>query len=92
MIEEKHYVESMLKPLIGFQVVECVAATDEDGDVWPVIVLASLDGKEIVVQLEIARDGEGNGPGAVLMSRLLGENFENGDPIYSVADWKRILD
>lgn len=56
-----------LKDLIGATIMqaETVSSYGED---WPVLVAVRPDGK--IIQIEISRDSEGNGPGCLFVSEV----------------------
>lgn len=84
-MSDKKYWNEMLSHIKNMTVIEAVGATDDEGNVWPVIVLA--DSANNVFQLEISSDEEGNGPGHIYFSKLFGENFENSKDIRKPSDW-----
>lgn len=62
--KEVGFVESYLSELMGATVVNVAALTDDSEgwtEVWPVLLLQKPDGT--LLQVEVSRDPEGNGPG-----------------------------
>ena len=56
-----------LNELVGATIMRA-EIVDSYGDEWPVLVLAHPSGK--MIQIEISRDYEGNGPGCLLMNEV----------------------
>jgi hypothetical protein len=56
-----------LNELIGATITQAEVVAS-DGDNWPVLILAHPSGK--MIQIEILRDNEGNGPGCLFMSEV----------------------
>ena len=56
-----------LNELIGATITQAEVVTSY-GDNWPVLILAHPNGK--MIQIEVSRDDEGNGPGVLLMNEV----------------------
>lgn len=56
-----------LNELIGATVIQAEVISSY-GDNWPVLILTHPNGK--MIQIEISRDDEGNGPGVLFMSEV----------------------
>lgn len=56
-----------LNELVGATITQAEVVAS-DGDNWPVLILAHPSGK--IIQIEVSRDGEGNGPGYLFMSEV----------------------
>lgn len=66
---EVNYITNYLDELVGATVVHAAAFVDtEEGwpEVWPVLVLRKPDGT--LLQVEVSRDPEGNGPGHLFIA------------------------
>lgn len=85
---EKQWVKDTLSGLIGATVIQVDASTDEEGDVWPILVFQDKHGN--VIQSEISRDAEGNGPGHIFLGVLKGENFDEYSAISDKKSWEML--
>lgn len=66
---EAAYITEYLTTLVGCTVVHVQAFTETDAvftEVWPVLVLEKPDGT--LLQVEVSRDPEGNGPGHLFIA------------------------
>lgn len=67
--KEAAYITEYLTDLVGCKVVHVQAFTDTDmgwPEVWPILVLQKPDGT--LLQVEVSRDPEGNGPGHLFIA------------------------
>ena len=56
-----------LESLVGYTITQ-VEIVQDFGDEWPVLIGVSPSGD--MVQIEVARDEEGNGPGCLFITKL----------------------
>jgi CYTH domain-containing protein len=85
---EKQWIKDLLSGLVGATVVQIDAATNEDGEVWPILVFQ--DKNDNIIQAEISMDAEGNGPGHIFLGALKGENFDEYSMISDKKSWEML--
>lgn len=64
----KEGLQKYLSQLIGGTILDCQTIVD-DGDVWPVIIVADKD--QNLHQVEIYSDSEGNHPGSLFIGDVV---------------------